>query len=250
MERLQIHRVSVADQVAGILRQRIQAGELRSGTALQEVSLSLALGVSRNTLREAVRILALEGLLKRDIHRGVSVSHLSIADVQEIYHLRRMLEIPAVYAVSAVSTPARDILADMSALVDEYESAVHARDWVLAVNVDLQFHSKLIRFHRNKRLESFYEKLVGELRMGMVLVDQVHDDPGGLIPVHREIYELLAAGKLKKCAALLARHLDDSEFRLRGIVARYAESKRMRTDAKTRTTKVGHSEQSAVLAME
>jgi len=247
MERLQIHRVSVADQVAGILRQRIQAGELRSGTALQEVSLSLALGVSRNTLREAVRILALEGLLKRDIHRGVSVSHLSIADVQEIYHLRRMLEIPAVYAAS---TPARDILASMSALVDEYESAVHARDWVLAVNVDLQFHSKLIRFHRNKRLESFYEKLVGELRMGMVLVDQAHDDPRGLIPVHREIYELLAAGKPKKCAALLAKHLDDSEFRLRGIVARYAGSKMMRTDAKTRSTKIGNSEQSAVLAME
>jgi DNA-binding FadR family transcriptional regulator len=73
MERLQIHRVSVADQVAGILRQRIQVGELRSGTALPEVSLSLALGVSRNTLREAVRILALEGLLKRDMSRGVGL---------------------------------------------------------------------------------------------------------------------------------------------------------------------------------
>jgi DNA-binding GntR family transcriptional regulator len=226
MERLQIHRVSVADQVAAILRQRILAGELRSGTALPEVSLSLALGVSRNTLREAVRILALEGLLKRDIHRGVSVSHLSIADVQEIYQLRRMLEIPAVYAATE---PAIEILTEMRALVDEYESAVHARDWVLAVNFDLQFHSKLIHFHRNKRLESFYQKLVGELRMGMVLVDRVHDDPGGLIPVHREIYELLAAGKLKKCAALLVKHLDDSEFRLRRIVSRHAELRKART---------------------
>jgi DNA-binding GntR family transcriptional regulator len=145
MERLQIHRMSVADQVAGILRQRILAGELRSGTALPEVTLSASLRVSRNTLREAVRILALEGLLKRDIHRGVSVSHLSIGDVQEIYHLRRMLEIPAVYAASK---PANDLLRKMSMLVDEYESAVHARDWVLAVNVDLQFHSQLIRFHK------------------------------------------------------------------------------------------------------
>ena len=100
---------------------------------------------------------------------------------------------------------------------------------MLAVNVDLQFHSKLIHFHRNNRLESFYQKLVGELRMGMVLVDRVHDDPGGLIPVHREICELLAAGKLKKCAGVLAKHLDDSEFRLRGIVGRYAELKKVRT---------------------
>src|SRR2546427_2880849 len=152
MERLQIHRVSVADQVAGILRQRILAGELRSGTALPEVSLSASLGVSRNTLREAVRILAFEGLLRRDIHRGVSVSHLSIADVQEIYQLRRMFEIPAVYAASK---PTNEILRKMDTLVDEYESAVLAREWVLAVQADLQFHSQVIRFHGNSRLESF-----------------------------------------------------------------------------------------------
>ncbi|MBZ5574142.1 MAG: GntR family transcriptional regulator [Acidobacteriia bacterium] len=226
MERLQVHRVSVADQVAGILRQRILAGELRPGTALPEVSVSAALGVSRNTLREAVRILALEGLLKRDIHRGVSVSHLSIADVEEIYRLRRMLEIPAVYAARK---PSVEILRQMRSLVDEYEAVVHARNWVRAVGVDFQFHTQLIRFHRNNRLESFYQKLIGELRMGMVLVDRVHDDPGGLIPVHREICELLAAGELRKCAVLLAQHLDDSEARLRDIVSRYADLRRVRT---------------------
>ena len=226
MERLQIHRVSVADQVAGILRQRILAGELRSGTALPEVSLSASLGVSRNTLREAVRILALEGLLKRDIHRGVSVSALSIADIREIYQLRRMLEIPAVYAVNGQGAP---ILRRMSNLVDEYESAVHARNWVLAVHVDLQFHSQLVRFHGNSRLESLYQKLIGELRMGMVLVDRFHDDPVGLIPVHRQICELLATRKLKRCAAVLAKHLDDSESRLLDIVGRNAGLKNLKT---------------------
>ena len=55
MERSQIHRVSVADQVASILRQRILNGELRPGTPLQEVPLAESLGVSRNTMREATR---------------------------------------------------------------------------------------------------------------------------------------------------------------------------------------------------
>src|SRR2546430_13823742 len=96
MERAQIRRVSVADQVASILRQRILKGELRPGMPLQEVPLAASLGVSRNTMREATRILSLEGLLKRSIHRGVAVSQLSLKDVEEIYHLRRMLEIPAV----------------------------------------------------------------------------------------------------------------------------------------------------------
>lgn len=211
MERSPIHRVSVADQVAGILRQRVLDGELRPGTSLPEVPLSASLGVSRNTMREAVRILCLEGLLKRNIHRGVMVSQLSFKDVQEIYHLRRMLEIPAVLAAKH---PRPEILEELQNLVDGYEKAVRSRDWSRAVSCDLQFHSMLIRLHDNRRLETFYQKVIGEVRMGMVLVDRSHDDPGGLIPVHRKLYQLLVAGKLKQCAAILARHLDDSEARL------------------------------------
>jgi len=211
----QIHRVSVADQVAAVLRQQILAGELRPGTPLREVPLAASLGVSRNTMREGMRILAIEGLLKRYIHRGVSVAQLSRKDVQEIYHLRRMLEIPAILAARP---PCPEILDKMASLVDEYEAAMRARDWVLAVEIDFRFHTQLVHFHRNKRLESVYQKLAGELRMGMVLVDRTHNDPAGLIPVHRKMYELLATGKLKQCANVLARHLDDSESRLSAIM--------------------------------
>lgn len=211
MDRSQIHRVSVADQVASVLRQRILDGELRPGTPLQEVPLAASLGVSRNTMREATRILSLEGLLKRSIHRGVAVSQLSLKDVHEIYHLRRMLEIPAVLAADSRRP---DIIQEIRSALDGYERAVQARDWMRAVSFDLQFHTLLIRFHQNKRLESFYQKLIGEVRMGMVVVDRTHDNPERLIPVHRKIYQLLTAGKLKQCAAVLAQHLDDSEARL------------------------------------
>jgi DNA-binding GntR family transcriptional regulator len=218
MERSQIHRVSVADQVASILRQRILKGELRPGMALQEVPLAASLGVSRNTMREATRILSLEGLLTRSIHRGVAVSQLSLKDVQEIYHLRRMLEIPAVLTAK---TDNADVLPELKNAFEGYEQAVQDRDWVRAVEFDLHFHTLLIRFHRNRRLESFYQKLIGELRMGMVLVDRGHDDPGRLVPAHRKLYQLLSAGKLKQCAALLAQHLDDSESRLSRIMGTY-----------------------------
>lgn len=216
MERSQIHRISVADQVAGILRQRILEGELRPGTPLPEIPLAASLGVSRNTMREAVRILALEGLLKRNIHRGVVVAQLSLKDVQEIYHLRRMLEIPAVLAARQRRP---DIVDDLKNSVDQYERAVRARDWAKAVHWDLHLHSCLIRFLGNKRLETFYQKVIGEVRMGMVLVDRSHDDPSGLIPTHRKLYQLLVAGKLKECAAVLAQHLDDSEARLGRVMA-------------------------------
>src|ERR1700724_2088631 len=85
MERSQIDRVSVADQVAAILRHRILTGELRPGTPLQEVPLAASLGVSRNTMREATRILSLENLLKRSIHRGVAVALIPVR--RKMYHL-------------------------------------------------------------------------------------------------------------------------------------------------------------------
>ena len=215
MERLQIDRLSVADQVASILRQKILNGELRPGTPLQEVPLAASLGVSRNTMREATRILSLENLLKRSIHRGVAVSQLSVKDVQEIYHLRRMLEISGVLSAKDKRS---EILPELRNAVEGYELAVRERNWLRAVGFDLQFHSLLIRFHHNRRLESFYQRVIGELRMGMVLVDRSHDDPGALIPVHRKLYQFLAVGKLQQCAALLAQHLDDSESRLTRVM--------------------------------
>jgi len=211
MERSHIHRISVADQVASVLRQKILDGELRPGTQLQEVPLAASLGVSRNTMREATRILSLEGLLKRSIHRGVAVSQLSLKDVQEIYHLRRMLEIAAVLAAK---TSDSGILPELRNALEGYERAIRERDWARAVNYDFHFHSLLIRLHHNRRLESFYQKLIGELRVGMVLVDRSHDDPGRLVPVHRKIYNTLASGKLKLCASVLSLHLNDSESRL------------------------------------
>src|ERR1700758_4868574 len=127
MERAQIHRVSIADQVAGILRQRVLTGELRPGTSLQEIPLAESMGVSRNTMREAMRILSLEGLLKRNIHRGIAVAQLSLRDVLEIYHVRRVLEISAVHAAKA---PAPERLRELEHALQHYEEAVQARNWV------------------------------------------------------------------------------------------------------------------------
>jgi DNA-binding GntR family transcriptional regulator len=228
MERSQIHRTSIADQVAGILRQRVLNGELRPGTPLQEIPLAEALGVSRNTMREAMRILSLEGLLKRAIHRGIAVAQLSLQDVQEIYHVRRVLEISAIHAAKS---PAPELLRELRTALEQYEEAVRAHNWVRAVTHDLHFHSLLIRFLGNKRLEAFYQKTIAELRVGMVLVDRRHDHPGILIPVHRKLYQLLTAGKLKECARVLLQHLEDSEARLSMVMDNHPPAKPVRVSA-------------------
>ncbi len=185
--------------------------------------MAASLGVSRNTVREATRILSLEGLLKRSAHRGVSVAQHSLKDIEEIYQLRYLLEIPAVLAAKPEDA---DIFEEVHGALQGYVQAVEEMDWVRAVRFDLHFHALLIRFHRNRRLESFYQKLIGELRMGMVLVDRLHDDPGRLVPAHRRIYELLTGGELRECADLLLEHLRDSESRLLRIMTEQTNKRR------------------------
>ena len=218
----ELRRLSVADEVAGVLRLRILTGELRPGTALLEIPLASSLGVSRNTMREAMKVLSLEGLLTRSVHRGIAVAELTPQDIREIYHLRRMLELSAVQAAKHASG---EHLERLRSLVDQYEAAVRAGDWISAVASDLQFHSLLIRFHNNRRLESFYQKVLRELRMGMVLVDRGLDNPTRLIRVHRSIYQLLAAGKLRQCATALAQHLDESEARISKVISEHASAR-------------------------
>ncbi len=152
MELAEINRISVADQVASILRRRILDGELLPGTALQEVPMATSLGVSRNTVREATRILSLEGLLKRSAHRGVAVAQLSLEDVAEIYRVRHLLEIPAVRASKMEDS---DVLTEMRAALEGYEEAVEGVDWVRAVRFDLNFHTLLIRFQGRKSARRF-----------------------------------------------------------------------------------------------
>ncbi|MGI8985956.1 MAG: GntR family transcriptional regulator, partial [Nocardioidaceae bacterium] len=80
---------STAERVADVLRRRITEGDLVPGARLSEERLVCELHVSRNTLREAFRLLAHEGLLVHRLHRGVFVPELDEDDLVDLYRLRR-----------------------------------------------------------------------------------------------------------------------------------------------------------------
>lgn len=85
MDRTEITRTSVADQAATLPRQHVLEGKFRPGTQFQELLLASSLGVSRCTMREGTRILSMDRLLRRNIHRSVPVAQLSLRDVHEIH---------------------------------------------------------------------------------------------------------------------------------------------------------------------
>ncbi|MHB1475129.1 MAG: GntR family transcriptional regulator, partial [Dermatophilaceae bacterium] len=83
---------SRAEKVAAVLRGKIIQGELLPGARLSEESLGLALGVSRNTLREVFRLLAYDRLVVHKLNRGVFVRVLTTQDISDVYSLRRIVE--------------------------------------------------------------------------------------------------------------------------------------------------------------
>src|SRR6478752_9375077 len=97
------HNLSAAESVLMSLRQRITEGVLTPGTRLVDAAVAEQYGVSRNTVRDALRLLQHEGLLNSVRNAGYSVRALSAADVRDIYAARRVTEIGAVQRSASAS---------------------------------------------------------------------------------------------------------------------------------------------------
>ena len=86
---------TLGETVTAEIRRKLVGGELVPGQRLSEAALSESLDISRNTLREAFRVLTQEGLLKHEPNRGVFVSVPDMASIIEIYRARRFIECQA-----------------------------------------------------------------------------------------------------------------------------------------------------------
>jgi len=93
-------------EVADRLRDMIQTGELQSGAWIDEVRLTSVLGISRTPLREALKVLVAEGLLRLEPRRGCFVNELSARDLENIFPLMAMLEGRCAYEAASKVTQA------------------------------------------------------------------------------------------------------------------------------------------------
>ncbi|TCL81572.1 DNA-binding GntR family transcriptional regulator [Curtobacterium sp. PhB142] len=203
--------VSGADSTADRLRTMIAAGEFSPGAQLSEERLSDQLGVSRNTLREAFRLLARDRLVEHVFNRGVFVRRLSAEDVTDLYSARRVLEEAAVRACSPTS-PALDAAA---AAVTAARDAAAAGDWGAVGTADIRFHSELVRAVPSARIHGLMDGLLAEMRLAFLTTD----DPGSFhaefVDRNDAIVAALRAGDQARASALLADYLDDAEQTLR-----------------------------------
>jgi DNA-binding GntR family transcriptional regulator len=218
--KIEFDRTSTVDQVADRLRRMIWQGELAPGYRLKEVPLSKSFGVSRNTIRDAIRTLAQDGLLSHELHRGAVVRTLGADDVSDLYGVRRLLETSAV----GNARPSDEELAAIRTAVEGIEDSVSGKDWEAAVTADRDFHIAIVAMHRSPRLHRFYEQISAESRFALGVL-WLHDAAGAtpkeiaaalgqVAGEHRLIYEAIAAGKRGDARKALEKHLVENETRV------------------------------------
>ncbi|MBI5722138.1 MAG: GntR family transcriptional regulator [Burkholderiales bacterium] len=148
-------------QVAERLRDAIFERRLEPGAWIDEQKLAAEYGISRTPLREALKVLAVEGLVTMKVRRGAYVTEMSRTDVQQVYHLLALLESDA--AASAAVTASAAQRAELEALHRQLESQVKNRTAFFATNE--RFHMALLRIAGNR----WAEQMVTDLRKVMKL---------------------------------------------------------------------------------
>jgi DNA-binding GntR family transcriptional regulator len=139
-------RRALYEEVAERLRQQIFARELEPGSWIDEQKLSQTYGISRTPMREALKVLAVEGLVTMKLRRGAYVTERSRDDVQQVYQLLGLIESDAAARVAAQATMAQR--AGLRALHERLEKQVRQRDAFFATNE--QFHMALLEAGGNR----------------------------------------------------------------------------------------------------
>ncbi|MFJ2740922.1 GntR family transcriptional regulator [Streptomyces sp. NPDC087440] len=213
-------RTSTAERVADVLRTRIAEGYFPPGERLSEDSIGKALGVSRNTLREAFRLLTHERLLVHELNRGVFVRVLAVQDVEDIYRTRRLVECAVVRGLGEppYTTDALD------AAVTEGERAAAIGDWKRVSTANIHFHRELVALAGSPRTDELMRSVLAELRLAFHVVSDPHGLHQPYLVRNRMIVGALDLGDSARAEELLARYLDDSRANLVKVYARRIES--------------------------
>ncbi|MFF5973520.1 GntR family transcriptional regulator [Streptomyces sp. NPDC012769] len=132
------------------LRRAITTGELRPGDPIRQDSLAARLDVSRVPLREALKALEAEGLVVHHVHRGYFVAELSLADLEEIYRIRRLLETEAVRA--ALRRMPDGLIGSLGRIQADVERAAAAGDVTAMAEANRRFHFALVEASGMPRL--------------------------------------------------------------------------------------------------
>lgn len=194
------------------LKQLIYSGEYKPGERINEASLALRMGTSRGPIREAVKVLAGQGLVTAVPNRGVIVRQMSLRDMIEVYELRA-------YLFSYGAVRACDHLTDSSAkklekLLAAMYKACEADKGTAYYEINLQFHATIMDVAHNRRASQLYDDYVKELHLFRRKYFNVPGNMRRSNMEHRAIFNAIVASNHAAARRLAEQHVLDGRTRL------------------------------------
>ena len=192
-------------EVAERLRQQIYARELEPGSWIDELKLAADYGISRTPMREALKVLAVEGLVTMKVRRGAYVTEMSADDVAQVYHVMALLESDAAGIVAMQASDAERV--ELKALHERLEKQARQRDAFFATNE--QFHMAVLRIAGNR----WAMQVVTDLRKVMKL-NRHHSlfKTGRLaesLAEHRALMAAIEARNAREATRLMRAHFEN-----------------------------------------
>jgi DNA-binding GntR family transcriptional regulator len=198
---------SLPNQIYTIIKSSILSGVYKPDHNLNEVEISQRLNTSRSPVREAIQMLANEGLLKIIHRRGAFVSNLTIREVEELCELRQALEILSIRAAVKRATP--DDFQKVSECLKATETAIEENKYSY-YPLDFDFHLKISMCARNNKLEETIHKVNGQLALARYQSGRQVGRPVNAIEEHRAIFNAMCKRDIVSAENLMAQHLSKS----------------------------------------
>ena len=194
-----INRQSLESQAADLLRRQILRGELTAGERLLESPIAARFGLSRGTIRAALRRLIEEGLVCHVPYTGYQVIDFGDHDLWELYTLRGALESLAA-RVAALRIEERGIR-ELRAAFTKLLAAAQAQDHEEADRLDRELHNLIVRLSGHERLLDHYMRVENQFRVYIALSNR-DVDAREICESHRELVESICAGDAERAERL------------------------------------------------
>ncbi|MCM3014316.1 GntR family transcriptional regulator [Bacillus subtilis] len=170
------------------LKKMIFNGTFKPGERINETQLAKSFGVSRSPIREAMRLLEKDGLLKADDRNGFSITSLTAKDVDEIYKIRIPLEQLAVELV--IDEADEEELTILEKQLEETEKAIHnGTEDTEIIRLNQKFHELLVDFSHNRHLKNLLEHVNDLIHFCRILNYTGDHRAETILSEHRKIFE-------------------------------------------------------------
>ena len=200
-----IRRSSLHDTVADRLRDMIVDGTLPPGERIHEQSLCDAFGISRTPLREALKVLANEGLVELRANRGARIATLTEAELAELFEALEGLEGHAAERAAARASAAE--LGALRQLHDRMEREWRRRRRTAYAKLNNEIHRTIVALAKNATILGMHDTLMTKLRRARYMALMSNERWDEAVGEHRAIMAALDARDGARAGRLLAEHV-------------------------------------------